>query len=95
MILPLFKKISFLLLLFYCIECNYFTKDSECEKQKAAANRCINSFLLFCMGNKTRTECDGSLQSTIFIGSLCKYQAPCQSSTDDLVKDSLINGGKD
>lgn len=73
-------------LVFFLTNCN-LTEDTECVKQRENANRCINSFVLFCAGNKARTECNGSLESTIFIGSLCKYQAPCQSTTDDVVKE--------
>ncbi len=80
------KCIYFLLLLI--ISCS-LTEDSDCKKQKAGADKCINAFVLFCSGNRARTECNGSLESTLFIGGICKYDAPCQSNTDDVVKEEI------
>ncbi|HMV43941.1 MAG TPA: hypothetical protein PK079_20130 [Leptospiraceae bacterium] len=89
------KKLFGFLLLVIFFQCNYLTTDTECEKQKNATNRCINSFYLYCLGNKTRTECDGSLQSTLFIGSLCNYKTSCTSSSEDVVKESIQPRGKE
>ncbi len=70
------------------------TEDSDCKKQKAGENKCLNAFVLFCSGNRTRTECNGSLESTLFIGGICQYDAPCKSGTDDVVKEKVNSKNK-
>lgn len=85
------KCIYFLLL--FIISCS-LTDDSDCKKQKAGTDKCINAFVLFCSGNRTRTECNGSLESTLFIGGICQYDAPCKSGTDDVVKEKVNSKNK-
>ena len=85
------KRVShkiFFLILSFLISCN-ITEDAECKKQKEGAKRCINAFILFCSGNKSRPECNGSLESNIFIGSFCQYDAACKSSSEDVVKEEI------
>jgi hypothetical protein len=85
------KCIYFLLL--FIISCS-LTEDAECKKQRAGESKCLNAFILFCSGNRARTECNGSLESTLFIGGLCQYDSPCKSSTDDVVKENVNSKNK-
>ena len=77
--------------LFIFTQCE-LTQDADCKKQKDDEQKCLRAFTLFCSGNRTMAECDGGVNSIIFICTVCKLDAPCKSNTDDVVSDKIQTG---
>ncbi len=62
-------------------QCKNITEDADCRKQKSDESKCVRAFGIYCSGNRTLVECNGSIESIFFIGSFCKVGQPCKSNT--------------
>jgi len=87
-IIRYFLKATLVFLLCNLINCG-ITEDTDCKQQKTDESKCVRAFALYCVNNKTQTECNGSIESIFFIGSICKVGAACQSSSEDVVTEKI------
>jgi hypothetical protein len=73
------------------IGCNLI-EDADCKQQKTDETKCIRAFALYCANNRSQAECNGSIESILFIGSICKVGVECKSSSDDVVTEKIQPG---
>lgn len=68
------------------------TEDADCKQQKTDESKCVRAFALYCANNKSQVECNGSLESILFIGSVCKVGVECKTNSEDVVTEKIQLG---